>query len=93
MISVDEVHSIALTPVLGWVSGDLPFMQKAQNGLGHSSKLGCYRCGLRATLIQGAHKRHPRMLGYDGDFQQPTFVVGHPQEGQEAWEAPQADAV
>jgi hypothetical protein len=40
-------------PVLGWVSGDIPFLAKMSNSVGHGAKAACYRC-----CMQGFWHKH-----------------------------------
>lgn len=38
--------SVRVWPVLIAVEGDIPFMEKVTNSIGHSAKHACFRCAL-----------------------------------------------
>lgn len=46
-------------PVLGFVEGDIPFMEKLTNSIGHSAKQACLRCALK-----GKHHAEAKTVRY-----------------------------
>ena len=41
-----QPKTIKIWPVLDFVEGDIPFMEKLTNSIGHAAKHPCFRCGL-----------------------------------------------
>jgi hypothetical protein len=51
----DLAKPMYIWPVLGWVSGDIPFLAKMSNSVGHGAKAACYRCALRGVWHKPAN--------------------------------------
>lgn len=45
---------VKVWPVLGQVEGDIPFLAKIMNSIGHGGKNACFHCALQATWIPAA---------------------------------------
>ena len=46
---------IKVWPILGQVEGDIPFLAKLTNSIGHGGTHACYHCALEATWVSGAN--------------------------------------
>jgi len=47
-------EDLKVWPVLASIEGDIPFMTKMVNSLGHAATVACFKCALQATWVQTA---------------------------------------
>lgn len=45
-VTMQDGSVIKIWPVLGFVEGDIPWLEKLTNSIGHGGKHSCYRCAL-----------------------------------------------
>lgn len=48
-VSLGDGSVLNVWPVLGFAEGDIPWLAKLTNSIGHSGKHACYRCALNGV--------------------------------------------
>lgn len=48
-VPLDDGSVIDVWPVLGFTEGDIPWLSKLTNSVGHGAKHACYRCGMNGV--------------------------------------------
>lgn len=46
---------VKVWPILGQVEGDIPFLVKLTNSIGHTGKHACFHCALEGTWVPSAN--------------------------------------
>lgn len=54
MLDDGSMLEVVVRPLLAWFDGDIPFMEKLTNSIGHGAYHACYRCSLNGVRLRGA---------------------------------------
>jgi len=48
-VTLDDGSTVRVWPVLAFVEGDIPWLEKLTNSIGHGAKHACYRCAFNGV--------------------------------------------
>lgn len=54
-VTLPDGRKIRVWPVLACVEGDIPWMEKITNSVGHTAKRACFRCATNGVWIAAAN--------------------------------------